>query len=342
MVQRVRLKHAYRTVSRAGKPYWYHRLTGERLPDDEMARARRVLEINGDLEAERTGDIPGTLAHVIDKYLASPEFNGKDRHGRDRLAPATKASYRRCLDRYRRGVGGTWLDRIDVAWCYEVRDALADTPRTADLMLDVLAIVLSFAIKRGLLRGENPARHVDRLRMSKSYDPWPDEALDRFRADGNPRLVWGLEAALFTGQRLGDVLAMQWGDIGGGRIAVAQQKTGERLQIPIHPDLAAVLGQIPRVGVTIVHREDGRAYTTTGFSAMFRRELKRLGIAGLVFHGLRATAAARLAEAGCTDREIMSILGHRTAGMVTKYTRGADQERLATAAITKLESRRKR
>ena len=72
---------------------------------------------------------------------------------------------------------------------------------------------------------------------------------------------------------------------------------------------------------------------------MFRRELKRLGIRGLVFHGLRATAATRLAEAGATDRELMAILGHRSARMVTRYTRGADQKRLATAAITKLQPR---
>ena len=72
---------------------------------------------------------------------------------------------------------------------------------------------------------------------------------------------------------------------------------------------------------------------------MFRRELERLGLQGLQFHGLRHTVGARLAEAGATDREVMSVLGHRTVSMVTKYTRGAEQERLAEAAIVKLETR---
>ena len=63
------------------------------------------------------------------------------------------------------------------------------------------------------------------------------------------------------------------------------------------------------------------------------------GPAGLQFHGLRHTAAVRLAEVGATDREIMAILGHRTATMVTRHTRSAEQERLARAAIAKLESR---
>ena len=150
-----------------------------------------------------------------------------------------------------------------------------------------------------------------------------------------------MELAIFTGQRRADVLAMQWRHIEGGMISVAQQKTGQRLLIPIHEELATVLKGIPRVGTNIVHRQDGRAYTGSGFASIFQREKRRLGLGGLQFHGLRHTAAAQLAEAGATDREIMAILGHRTTAMVTRYTRGAEQERLARAAIVKLESRTK-
>ena len=203
----------------------------------------------------------------------------------------------------------------------------------------MLSILFSFAMLRGW-RTDNPCKQVKKLRGGKSYEPWPEVAIERFRAEANPRMVWAMELALHTGQRRGDVLAMQWGQIEDGCISVAQQKTGGRLLIPIHPDLAAVLDEIPRVGTNIVHREDGRAYTGTGFSALFRREQQRLGLGGLQFHGLRHTAAVRLAEAGATDRELMSILGHRTASMVTKYTRRAEQERLAEAAIVKLKPRR--
>ena len=59
-----------------------------------------------------------------------------------------------------------------------------------------------------------------------------------------------------------------------------------------------------------------------------------------VLHGLRKTAARMLAEAGCTDREIMAITGHRTTAMVSHYTKHADQKRRATAAIHKLQNAR--
>ena len=329
MIQRVKLRHI-NTVRAGGSTYYYHRKTGERLPDGEEERALRVLAINRTLDGWRDDVIPGSLGDLICRYKAAPEFK--------RRAKATRAYYGTYLNLLERSVATTAIADIDVSWLYEVRDAMADTPRAADAVLEVLSVLLSFAIARGM-RQDNPVRHVKRLRLGKSYGPWSDEALDRFRAGANPRMVWGLEIALYTGQRLGDVLKMQWGSLDQDLIAVAQAKTGERLHIPVHPDLADILDRIPRVGTNIVHREDGRAYTPGGFSAIFRRELKRLGIAGLVFHGLRATAAARLAEAGATDRELMAILGHRTASMVTRYTRKADQTRLAQAAITKLRPR---
>ena len=130
-------------------------------------------------------------------------------------------------------------------------------------------------------------------------------------------MVWAMELALYTGQRRGDVLAMQWRHVEDGMISLAQQKTGARQLIPVHAALAEVLDKIPRKGTDIVHREDGSAYTGNGFQSVFQREKRRLGLGGVQFHGLRHTAARLLAEAGATDREIMSIHGHRTAAILT-------------------------
>ena len=59
---------------------------------------------------------------------------------------------------------------------------------------------------------------------------------------------------------------------------------------------------------------------------------------GVSFHGLRYTAAARLAEAECSLKEIAAITGHKSLAMIEKYTRDADQKRLAGAAILKLQN----
>ena len=52
-------------------------------------------------------------------------------------------------------------------------------------------------------------------------------------------------------------------------------------------------------------------------------------------HGLRKAACRRLAEAGCSANEIMSISGHATMKELVRYTKAADQARLARNAMTR-------
>jgi integrase len=62
---------------------------------------------------------------------------------------------------------------------------------------------------------------------------------------------------------------------------------------------------------------------------------------GLSPHGLRKATARRLAEAGCTPHQIASITGHQSLKEVERYTRAADQKRLAAAAVVRLGKRDK-
>lgn len=49
----LRIRHVKCVRSRrSGKVYFYHRLTGERLPNDPEARARRALEINAKIDQD--------------------------------------------------------------------------------------------------------------------------------------------------------------------------------------------------------------------------------------------------------------------------------------------------
>jgi site-specific recombinase XerC len=71
------------------------------------------------------------------------------------------------------------------------------------------------------------------------------------------------------------------------------------------------------------------------------KALVKIGLADdMNVHGLRKLAAAELADAGCSMHEIAAITGHRSLSMVQLYTRSADQERLASAAIVRLSERK--
>lgn len=61
------------------------------------------------------------------------------------------------------------------------------------------------------------------------------------------------------------------------------------------------------------------------------------GIPGCSAHGLRKSAARRLAEAGCTMHEIMAITGHKSLKEVERYTRAVDQRANADVAMRKVQ-----
>ncbi|MCZ6496673.1 MAG: tyrosine-type recombinase/integrase, partial [Alphaproteobacteria bacterium] len=153
-----------------------------------------------------------------------------------------------------------------------------------------------------------------------------------------PMMALALKIAMYTGQREGDVLAMTWHDYDGNNIRLVQSKTGTKLTIPVHSTLKAALDAQDRVSPIILTTETGKPFTDSNFRHHFGKVRKAAGLHGLVFHGLRYTAAKNLAEAGCTTREIAAITGHKALAMIEKYTQGVDQERLAGAAILNLEN----
>jgi integrase len=123
-----------------------------------------------------------------------------------------------------------------------------------------------------------------------------------------------------------------------GGINVVQQKTGKELWVPLHPDLSAALAGWE--GSPFVQNTKGKPHSTNAFKALWsdlmeRTPAGRIRDEGYVFHGLRASSCEKLREAGCEDREIEAITGMSPA-MVTRYSRFADQRKLARSAARKL------
>ena len=76
-----------------------------------------------------------------------------------------------------------------------------------------------------------------------------------------------------------------------------------------------------------------------GFGAWFRKRCNEAGLSqDCSFHGLRKAACRRLAEAGCSANEIAAISGHASLREVERYTKVADQERMARNALARTNS----
>ena len=329
-----RMKYLERTTAK-GREYWYYRRGGRRWPLRGKPRSALFMadyeRLHRSFEEQRAVALDeiaasGTFESLARAYLASPEYRAG--------AEATRKMYRRYVDRLRAIFGPVPVDKIPMAEVIRLRDKLAGTPAAANKLVDVMRLVFAWGLPRGLTR-HNPAdlaRGRVKALPGGEHAPWPAAALERFRAGAPAEVLAGFELALHTGQRMGDCLALRWGDIEAGEIHVVQQKTGKELWVPIHPRLAGVLAALPRRAVTVLTTPMGRVWTVGNFDGQFRAARDALGLP-FVFHGLRKNAAQALAEAGCSHDQIKAITGHSTDAMVGHYVKGASQRRLARSAM---------
>ncbi|MBX3476673.1 MAG: tyrosine-type recombinase/integrase [Brevundimonas sp.] len=220
-----------------------------------------------------------------------------------------------------------------------MRDKLKDRPAAANNLIKVLRWLMAFAVERQI-RGDNPATGVKPLKYeSDGFHTWTEAEISRFekhwRLGTRERLAFDL--LLYTAQRSGDVRQMGRQHLSGdGFIRVKQEKTGAELEIPIHPRLNASLDQLPRGQMLFLQTQFSVGFTAAGFGNWFRSACVAAGVANCSAHGLRKSAATRLADAGCTEAQIMAVTGHSTTKEVQRYTAKRDQRRLATDAMARI------
>src|SRR5262249_40240087 len=134
-------------------------------------------------------------------------------------------------------------------------------------------------------------------------------------------------------QRISDLVRLGWQHVRSDRITVRQEKTNAPLLLPIHPELALAPPSVPRNNLTFLVTEHGAPFSPASLSNWFCKRCRAIGLSSCTAHGLRKAACRRLAEAGCSANEIAAISGHRSLSEVERYTREADQARLASQAI---------
>lgn len=288
---------------------------------------RRRLK-DGTVKEYRYGDpTPRTVGAIVGEYRASRAFR--------KLNPDTQQAYDRSLQ-YILKFESVPIEKIRRRHVVGQVDLLADTPAKANKVLVAWQIILKFAVEREYI-DFSPAAKIERVRTGE-HGRWSDAAIEKALTLREP-IRRGVLIGLYTGQRLSDCVRMTWADFDGTGIKVVQQKTGEPLWIPVHRILRAELATWDRTSTHILTNKYGTPWKRLSFAQAVSTEFrKHEELNGCVFHGLRKTAAARLAEAGCAPHQIAAITGHRSLQMLMHYTKEAQQKTMATAAIKRLEN----
>jgi integrase len=317
---------AYYYLRRRGYPRV--RLLG--LPWSPSFMAAYEAALAGPHTAIGAGRIkPGSVAAVVAEYFDSQQFFASKSAGTQRMR-------RGILERFRAAYGDRPFALLPLEWI----EALLDAKRShaARSWLVTLRSLCQFAVKRGWLRVDPTANIKLRAIKGDGFHTWTEDEIGQFESyhpvGTKPRLALAL--LLYTAQRRGDVIRMGRQHIRDGVLTVKQQKTGITLAIPVHPQLRTILDATPSEHLTFLVTATGKPYGGNHFSESFREWCDAAGLPKrCTAHGLRKAACRRLAEAGCSANEIAAISGHASLDEVARYTRAADQARLARNAMVR-------
>ena len=217
------------------------------------------------------------------------------------------------------------------------------SPATVNRELQVLSKVFSMAYDNGLVE-MNPMRRVHKLREAPARERYltDDEEKQLFavlvgrRTHLRPIVV----VALQTGMRQGELLGLTWEhvDLAQKTIYVAHTKTGRPRRIPMSGPVEVELRSLKQ---DASEGEHVFSYSRTGlklttFRHTWERACKQARISGLRFHDLRHTFATRLRAKGVHEMDIMTLLGHSTLQMTSRYTHAMPQNlRTAVDSLNK-------
>ncbi len=307
-----------------------------------------------------------TVADLLKAWL--------DKYARPNLARTTVEGYEIAINKHLiPALGAVPLEKLTPlmiqSYCADKLKQVS--PRTVQLHYTVLREALSHAVKWQLL-ARNPADAVDRPKYKR-----PDigslnaQELQKFLAyvrrsqhqDYNLIVL-----AVFTGMRLGELLALRWDDVDldQGRIFVrrAAHYTGEvgiyeadpkteksRRQIILPPTAVRALKQqkeaVDRAkklqpelyedNDLVFPTIDGKMQNPKNVSHRFSALAKKAGFPGLTFHGLRHTHASLLLAEGVHPKVVQERLGHSTIS-ITLDTYSHTVPTLQEEAAAKLEN----
>lgn len=274
---------------------------------------------------------------VIDLWLEMLQQQGKSAH--------TLNAYRRAVMHFAKWSQALYGQDFDSATIIgrDVRDWKAyqqtvekASPATINQRLVALSRFFAWAVKQGLVP-EDPTQDVSSIRLpQRQPQGLAKQALRRLlravHAGGQRRDIAMLEVLVGTGLRVGELLALQVGDIElgerSGKLTVRQGKHDGFREIPLTRDvrhaLAAYLDKHPEKNQPDVPLWLGTRGPLSNRSSVVRildKYAYQAQIEPVKPHALRHTFATRYLEANPDDlRGLAALLGHANLNTVMIYT----------------------
>lgn len=267
------------------------------------------------LEYARIVAVPGEgVAQLIDKAL--PGIT-------DKVSPSTKKQYLYCAQILKETFAEFRPDQISHGSVIQMQDMWRHSPSTANRLLTVLKLVFQWALDREIV-GRNPCESVKRLPQGQRDRLVTHEEYKRIHGAAAPWVQVIMDICYLTGQRIGDVLKIEYSHLIDEGIFFEQEKTGKKLIIGWTPELVAVIDRAKSLDYKIKSHKyllSGRAGTPrrhTNVWRYFKEAARKVGLGDVTLHDLRAMSGTAADKEG---KDPSALLGHTDRRTTQIYLR---------------------
>lgn len=106
------------------------------------------------------------------------------------------------------------------------------------------------------------------------------------------------------------------------------------VEIPMVPPLRAAIAATGRIGDAYILSEHGKPFSNVdSYRIWLRKRCDEAELVNRSSHGIRKALAELLAEEGCSEHQIMSVLSHTKPSTSAIYTKGAERRAMAAEAM---------